>query len=253
MSWRRWTEEEVDYLMSWFGKRTIQNICTNVGRTENSVLSKAHNLGLELKTNQEWMTISDFCEATNISRSSVQYWINCSDFPAKRVSGVSKKYMQVKPNVFWKWAAQHKQLIQWIDFPKHAFGDEPEWVDEARKASKNRINKRRAWSESEINELRYLLSKNKYTYPELSRRLNRSQGAIKRKIYDLELPWPVYVNRRAVDRYTQEEIDKAIELYVDGYPLAEVAKMIGRTEAGLRGKIERSGFRFAGKKLEKVN
>lgn len=253
MTWRKWTEEEIEYVLSWYGKRAIGTISKNVGRSESAVKNKVYKLGLELKTNQAWVTLKDFCESTSLSRSSVQYWIDYRNFPARKVKNVSTKYLQVDPKHFWVWAAEHKHLIQWIDFPKYALGDEPKWVDEARKASRNRVNKRRAWSESEINELKYLLSKNKYTYPELSKRLNRSHGAIKRKVYDLQLPWPVYVNRKAVGEYTQTEIEKAVDLYAAGYPLAEVAEAIGRTEAGLRGKIERSGFKFIGKRLEKVN
>lgn len=253
MNRRRWTEEEIDFLFENYGKRSLQNLTRNLGRSEASVSSKAATLGLQLNTAQTWFTVSEFCEVTEISRSTVQYWIKKFGFPARRNKRISKKYVQINPQNFWRWAEKNKQLIQWAEFPRYALGKEPKWVKETRTASARLVNKRRPWSRWELEELKYLLNQNKFTYPELSERLNRSQGAIKRKIYDLELPWPVYINRKAVDRYTQEEIDKAIELYVDGYPLAEVAKMIGRTEAGLRGKIERSGFRFAGKKLEKVN
>lgn len=250
---RRWTEEEIDYLFEEYGKRSLQIITKNLSRSEASVTSMAGRLGLQLKTNQSWFTLSEFCEVTKIARGTVQYWINHYYFPAKRIQNISSKYVRVDPGKFWKWAAENKQLIQWSEFPKHALGDEPKWVKEVRKASVNKVNKRRPWTKWEIDELRYLLKQNRYTYPELSERLNRSQGAIKRKIYDLDLPWPIYINRGAAMPYTEKDIETAVSLYQKGYPLKEIAKFLGRTEMGLRGKIERSGYRITSRKLEKVN
>lgn len=249
---RRWTEEEIDYLFEEYGKRSLKIITKNLSRSDASVTSMATRLGLQLKTNQAWFTVGEFCEVTKIARGTVQYWINNFDFPAKKIKNISSKYVRVDPANFWRWAAENKQLIQWSEFPKHALGDEPKWVREARKASMNKVNKRRPWTKWEIEELRYLLNQNRYTYPELSDRLNRSHGAIKRKIYDLELPWPVYINRRVSEKYTEQEIEKAIKLYQAGYPMMQIAKILGRTEMGLRGKIERSGYKITGRKLEKV-
>lgn len=253
MKAKRWTEDEIDFLVENFGKTSLRNMEIHLCRSKGSITNKAYKMGLQLKTNQTWFTLTDFCKSTSISRATVQYWIDHFEFPAKRKKSVTTKYLLIDPEDFWKWAAGNKHLIQWIDFPKYVFGDEPRWVEGARKASRHRINKRRMWSDRDIKELKYLLSKNKYTYPELAEHLHRSQGAIKRKIYDLGLPWPVYVNRKTVTPYTEEEIEQAAKLYSEGYPFFEIAKKIGRTESGLRGKLERSGYKFAGKRLERVD
>ncbi|SFH68916.1 helix-turn-helix domain-containing protein [Pisciglobus halotolerans] len=246
---RRWTTEEIDILKEEYGNRRIETLQMELNRSEQSILNKAVRLGITQKENGSWFTVTDFCEATGISRTTVQYWINECDFPAKKSKTIAKKYVRIYPDSFWIWAEENKHRIQWPEFPKYIFGKEPDWVDVARKAGKSKVGKRRPWTTWEISELKFLLNQEKYTYPEISEKLNRSQGALKRKIYDLNLPWPVYVNRTAVPPYTQEEIDKAIDLYKSGYPLAEVAKMIGRTEMGLRGKLERSGYRITGKKI----
>lgn len=242
---KQWTADEVDYLKNELGNISIAKISANLSRSVDSVSSKASKLGVDSKSNQEWLTVTDFCEASGIHRSTVDYWIADCKFPAQR----KMKYRRVYPKSFWKWAESNKHRIQWNDFPTYALGPEPDWVAEVRKVAVKRTNKRRAWTKAEINELEYLLNKNKYTYPELTEMLNRSHGAIKRKIYDLRLPVPVYVNRHAVPEYTNEEIETAVSLYIKGYPLHEVAKKINRTEMGLRGKLERSGYKISGKKL----
>ena len=246
---KQWTEEEVDVLRDLYGSMSLPVLADKLNRTSASVQGKASKLGINGKNNQEWMTVSDFCEATRIHRSSVDYWIRTNEFPTKR----TRKYRRIYPSDFWKWAEKNKHRIEWNDFPAFALGAEPKWLEEVRKANGKKITKRRPWTTWELAELEYMLSQNKYTYPELSERLNRTHAAIKCKIYDLELPWPLYVNRAKVPRYTEQEVDYSVELYKKGYPMAEIAKKLNRTEAGLRGKLERSGYEFDGKKIIQVN
>ena len=247
---KHWSQDEIDLLENKFGKTSVESIAHNLGRTKAAVISKAGQLGIVMKDNQEWFTVADFCDVADISRSTVEYWIKNCGFPAKKKKA-AKKYRQINPLDFWKWAEKNKHRIYWPTFTQRIFGAEPEWVGKARKSS-SKATQRRPWTKWEIEELKYLLNQNKYTYPEISERLNRSHGAIKRKIYDLELPWPIYINRKAVPEYTKEEISQSVTLYEQGWPLNKIAKKLGRTEMGLRGKLERSGYRINGKKLEEV-
>lgn len=87
---RRWTEEEIDYLFEEYGKRSLKIITKNLSRSDASVTSMATRLGLQLKTNQAWFTVGEFCEVTKIARGTVQYWINNFDFPAKKIKNMSE-------------------------------------------------------------------------------------------------------------------------------------------------------------------
>lgn len=245
---RRWTTEEIDVLKENYGIEPIELICTITGRTENAVNSKACKLGLTMKEAGESFTVTDFCSVTNISRTTVEYWIRECGFPAKKLKHRSKKYRKIKSHLFWKWAELNKHRIQWNEFPKYCLGVEPKWVEDARKVTAEKITKRRPWSSWEINELEYLLKQEKYTYPELSEKLNRTHGAIKRKIYDLQLPWPIYLPKHT-EKYTVDEIESAVEMYKYGHPLAAIAKKLNRSELGLRSKLERSGYQFVSKKI----
>lgn len=248
---KNWTAAETERLTERFGRYSLKNITQELGRSEGAIWNKAKRLGITLKENQDWFTLAMFCEQTKLSRTTVQYWVDHCEFPAKKNKAISKKYMIIYPKKFWEWAENNKHRIQWVDFPKWCLAKEPAWVAEARRGTAKRTTKRKVWTKDEIRELKYLLGRNKYTYPELSKMLNRSHAAIKRKIYDLELPWPVYVNRRIAPRYSENEIKKAVRLYENGQTLAAIASELGRTEAGLRGKLERSGYRFKGKQLLK--
>lgn len=246
---RRWSGEEVEVLKEHYGVSPMRTVCELlISRTEASINSKASKLGLSVKDAGENLTVTDFCLATEISRSTVEYWIKECGFPTKKAKSTNEKYRKIKPVNFWIWAEENKHRIQWNDFPKYCLGKEPKWVDEIRKASTGKITKRRAWSSWEISELEYLLNQERYTYPELSKKLNRTQGAIKRKIYDLELPWPMYLPKNS-KKYTEEEIKVSVEMYESGYPLAKIAEKMNRSEMGLRSKLERSGYQISSKKI----
>lgn len=247
---KRWTDAEAVYLESEYGKYSAKVLASKLGRTEYAVNAKAWKMGLRMLDNQEWLTTADFCEHTGIHRSTMEYWIKECGFPTTKIF----KYRRIYPKRFWKWAEENKHRIQWANFPDYGVGNEPKWVKTARQGNTFRTTKRRPWTQWELNKLELMLEQDKYTYPELSKELNRSHGAIKRKIYDLNLPWPVYLDRNptSAEPYTDEELEKAINMYQEGYPLAEVARELNRSEGGLRAKLERSGYRFEGKVLMEV-
>lgn len=249
---KHWTTDEINYLKEYYGSRNVKRISEDLGRTSNAVTQKANRLGLEMTTADEWLTIADFCLYTNLSRSTVEYWIRYCGFPTRLKRVYKKRYRIVDPFKFWKWAEQNKGRIQWNDLPKYAVQGEPGWVEVARKNNVERINKRRPWTVSEVNTLKFMLSKNKYTYADLSKELKRSHAAIKRKIYDLELmDLPVYMPKRS-RQYTDDEVQRAVELYKTGVSMTVVARKLSRSEDGLRGKIERSGYKFEGRNLVKL-
>lgn len=246
---KRWTKKEIDYLQAKFGITSINGLARSLGRSKGAVQLKANRLGLLSYAASDSLTLSDFCKCTGISRATVQYWIKNFEFPT--IKRRKAKYRYVEPDSFWIWAEKNRCRINWADFPIRAIYPEPDWVEQLRR-SNGLVNKRRPWTDWEISELRYLLKQEKYTYPEISERLNRNHSAIKRKIYDLQIPyWPIYVNRGTAERYSEEEIETAVSLYKEGYPLSSISKKLGRTEAGLRGKLERTGYVFKGRKLVK--
>lgn len=109
-----------------------------------------------------------------------------------------------------------------------------------RKIKKSNYN---PWSSEEDNILKGMLSVYKYTYPEISQRLNRSEGAIKRRIRDLGLKMrPVRLNNHV--KYTPEEVDLVVELFDKGHCLEDIAHRINKSALGVRGKLERMGYKF---------
>lgn len=234
---REWTEEEVDYLYDHVGAMSYRRIGYNLGRTEKSVISKVTRLKISLKENQDWVNVQDFCDAINVSRSSFNYWISQHNFPTSKPSYM--KYRKIYLHKFWKWAKEHKKIVDWVAFEPLALGEEPKWVDEIRKNTRLSRQKK-PWTSREIQTLKSLLDKGA-TYLDLSMALNRSQPAIKRKIYDLYFPQPKQLKKQ---EWTDEEIKKAVKQLESGRSATEVAIALNRSEAGLYQILERNGYRF---------
>lgn len=230
---KNWTQDEVEYLEKNYEKQSVKLIAKNLDRSYNSVILKIERLGLSLKGDENYINVADFCDFTEISRSTIEYWIRNSSFPTKKTG----KYRKIRIATFWKWASENKSFINWKAFPKDCLPPEPDWVDVLR-AKNDSKSIRRDWTTREEQSLKDLLAMERYTYQEIANLLNRTHGAIKRKIYDLKLlHTPVYTEKHRL--YSDEEIETIFNLKKAGYTISTISLKVNRSEAGIREKIRR--------------
>jgi len=92
---------------------------------------------------------------------------------------------------FWKWAEQNKSLLNFSKMQPYCFGAEPDWVKVKRENDKRQswqqVPHNTPWTEYDDQKLRRMLKTNRYTYTDLSRELRRTEGAVKRRIADLQI------------------------------------------------------------------
>lgn len=97
--------------------------------------------------------------------------------------------------------------------------------------------RRAAWTKTEDDKLRYLLSKGTYTYSDLAAELRHSEGAIKRRILDLG------INKKPVRcpprKWTEDEVETLCRMVDEGYDFTLIAEKLNRTALATRGKYER--------------
>lgn len=245
-----WTQDEIAYLEDRWGNASIKRIATHLNRSVSAVKQKAHRMGLDdASLHYDGITLNQLAEATNISYSILKNWVKLYGFPAKKKLFVEQNRVYVvKYDDFWKWAEANKQMINFSKIEKYSLGPEPDWVDEKRKADLSearRIKKSHnyAWSKDEDRELEHLLNAYRYTYPEIAKRLHRSEGAVKRRIRDLGLKArPIRLENHI--KYTIEDIALMKDMYDKGYCLEDIAERINKSALGVRGKFERMGYRF---------
>ncbi len=247
---RSWTQEEIDFLQDKWGVISIKAIAKNLDRSINAVKLKAQRTGLsDARFAFDGITVSQLAEALGISYSILKNWIKLYDFPAKkRIFAAENRVLVVTYDDFWEWAEQNKQMLDFTRLEPLLLGPEPDWVKEKRTTDTRngwiiKKSHNNAWSKQEDTLLKSMLKAYKYTYPEISKKLNRSEGAVKRRILDLGLKMrPISLNNHV--KYTSEEVEMLIELYEKGYCLEYIAEKMNKSALGIRGKLERMGYKF---------
>lgn len=220
---KRWTDKEVDYLAERVGAgvNTIPHIAKRLRRSEDAVRSKLQRLGVIVKHASDDMTVIDLSKALGVSRYTVDYWI--SDLGLK--SFRRGPYRFINPAKFWKWAEKNKSRINWSKVHPLTFGIEPDWVQDLRGRPERHLTAKRRWTEKEIADLKFYVSKYEYTLTDLAVKLNRSESAIRRKVYDLGLSArPVY--KDAEIKYSREAKVQAVKMSTEGRSIQEIAEAI---------------------------
>lgn len=235
-----WTKEELEYLNDRWGEIPIKAIAKHLDRSVNAVKLKAGRTGLKRHIHSgSRITLLQFCEAIG-KRTSYGWikdrWVRLG-FPVHYQASITKKYAMVDIDEFWRWAEQHKDIVDFSAFPEGTFGKEPDWVKEARHASWAAKMKKTPWTKAEDQKLEFLLKQFKYTYNDLCVEMNRTEGAIKRRIQTLGL------SERPVRNYERhwndEEIDTLLRMRAAGHCWEEIGRKLNRSGSAVRGKYER--------------
>lgn len=246
----KWTEEELEYLEESWGKTTTQGIAAKLDRTYSSIVNKARILRLgDPLTHMDGITISRLSKELGTHYRLIMNWVEKYDFPAKQKRLTKEKRVwYVGYAEFWEWAEKNRQMIDFSRFDKYALGKEPEWANEKRVAD---FNKKRLvpkphntpWSPGDINKLLALAKEPDMTYPKMSKLLQRTHGAIKRRLGMEGIKFrPSYLPNH--NKYTVGEIETLETMMQKGHSFIEIAFILDRSEAGVRGKAERMGYTF---------
>lgn len=178
---RNWTKQEEEYLIENWGTFSVATIAKNLGRTENAVVVRKCRLGLgAFLDNGDYITWNQLQIAIGKGKSGNGYkmisWVKNRDFPihTKKVNNNSFKIVYL--DEWWEWAEKNKDLLDFSKFEENILGEEPEWVKEKRKHDfeKSRKYIMTPWTKTEDDKLKYLVSKQKYSYDELSKMLRRT-------------------------------------------------------------------------------
>ncbi len=238
---RNWTSAEVEYLEESWGEISIPGIAKHLNRNVNSIKQKAQEHGLTRHLHYGVNpTLEQVWAAIGIQGST---GYNTKRFialglPVHKHKVVTSSFRTVDIDEFWEWAEKNKRLFDFRNFEENALGAEPAWVKKKRREDiKNFQQPHNAvWTPAEDSLLIGLLKAFKHTYSDISKRLNRSEGAIKRRIHDLKLKQRPL--REAVKFWTEEEKNTLIELWDAGWSYERIGEKLGRTALAVRGKHE---------------
>lgn len=241
---KAWSKEELELLEDKWGITPIPQIARLLNRTINSIRCKAQKIGLERFIDQgEYVTFNKFIKAIGYSKSYsyLEKRLMKIDFPMKHKKSVEMNYKVVYIKDFWKWAEKHKQDISFAKFEKGSLGEEPPWVVEKRKAdltNPSKVNNNRKWTKDQDNLLIEKTKSCKYTYKDLARDFNRTENAIKSRLYYLAVPYrPVPLDNHI--KWTKEENRKMFELNTKGYDTYAIAIVLNKTHLSISDRLKK--------------
>ena len=237
-----YSSDESQYLEDNWGAMSVGTIAKNLNRPISGLINKKGRLGLgSFLDNGEYITVHQLFIAigrTGGNDYTLKQWIK-KGFPVKRKKVHNCSFNVIYLNAFWKWAKEYRMHIDFNKFKKNVIGEEPEWVKDQRAAdiafSKYKFT---PWTKSEDNHLKSLLGLYKYSYPQLSKAMYRTEGAIKRRCIDTRvLERPLRENPHSIWNKKQEAI--VIQMYSKGYRSEIIKDYIDKSGQAINGKIER--------------
>lgn len=194
---RHWSEDEIIYLEEKWGIVCIDNIAKRLGRTNNSILLKAHKIGLreQVIANGEYLTPKDIASVLAVGTKTVYNWMEKGYLKYRRLKINSVKKYQITINNFKLFLQMHEEKwdtrVANIKFIKACFTtcmdkgstQAIDWL--MRKIELDKLKKspmsRKQWTVKEEINLRSMINIGK-TYKEIAVSLQRSFYSIQGKI-----------------------------------------------------------------------
>ena len=237
---KAWSKEEEDYLAEKWGTVSVRTIAKKLGRSENAVIVRKNRMGLgAFLESGEYITWNQLHIALGMGKSDsykMISWVKNRGFPihTKRVNNNSFRVVYLEE--WWEWAEKNRDLLDFSKFEENTLGEEPQWVKEKRRHDVERTQKyiMTPWTKAEDDKLRFLVARQKYTYDDLSKMLRRTNGAIQRRLCDLNIrDRPIKADNRT--RWTEEDFKRLGEFIKTGYGYDLMAEQIGKSSKAVRG------------------
>lgn len=247
MSGTRWTPEDEAYLQDRWGTISIPAIANSLGRTVSAVKVRAQRLGLgAVLMGGDYITLNQLHLALTGSPGGgggyiMKSWVKNRGLQVHTKKVNQNSFKVVYLDEFWDWAKRNRAFIDFSKMEPLALGEEPAWVADQRKKDFRSfaIQRKDRWTSADDSRLRMLLRQKKFTYAELSNMLQRSAGAIQRRIQDLGIEErPVKISPHAESaKWTDEDFTILADGIRNGDSYLHIAQMLGRSEKTVRSKV----------------
>ncbi len=209
----------------------------------------------DARFNYPGITLCQLAKALDKTYTALKPWIEKYGMPVRtKIFCKTRRVRVIDFEDFWKWAEQHKELVNFAKLEPNILGAEPEWAKVKRRADFMRSQKTWQavdWTPEEDQRLVQVLQTRGMTYPEVAKLFDRSEASVKRRLHDLG----VKVRPARLDnhvKYTQDDVNKLLRMAQEGYSYETIGQALGKSALGVRGKLERMGFDFKRRKLREV-
>ena len=187
MGWHnKYKKSELDYLTTYWGKKSLTEISNELGRSKCGIHQKAKRLKLRgILDADEYLSAHQIAQILGKQTNAIIKWVKL-----KGLKGKCKIMMNGTKRGVWR--IKHIDLMEWLEANQDKFdsrkiipyslGTEPKWLREKRAKDRTyQENKYKKWTKSEGETLLSMYHNGK-TIPELMKIFNRSFSSIERKL-----------------------------------------------------------------------
>ncbi|MED3865072.1 helix-turn-helix domain-containing protein [Priestia megaterium] len=130
---RRWTEQEDEYLINYYGSKSLECISRRLQRSMAALESRLNRLGVYgVRTYTGNITVYELAKCLKVDVHTIYKWIQKKELPHKVTRAKTRKFVGIEVSAFWKWAEQNKNLLNFSKIPTNTLVPEPDWVKEQR-------------------------------------------------------------------------------------------------------------------------
>lgn len=171
---RNWTEREEKYMESRYLYQPVEITAKRLKRSVCSVKKKAARLGLNKF--YDIFSAKQLAKCFNTDISVILRWIEKFDMPHDSIDLNGVIHYDIDLKKFWKWAENHKDIINWSKYECGTLALEPDWV-RREKMSYEYSHTREKWTDEDLRKVKLLLKTDK-TYKEVAKELGRTYYGI---------------------------------------------------------------------------
>lgn len=242
MPGKRWTKEEELYLEDRWGTTSISTIAKHLRRSENAVIIRAQRMGLgaflESGDYVTWNQLSIALGYGTADSYKLKSWVQNRGFPVRTKRVKNNTFRVVYLDEFWEWAEKNRNFLNFSKFEPFALGAEPEWVAEKRKQDvlKEKQYRKTPWTKAEDQRLEILVRRQQYTYKEIAGMLQRTEGAVLRRIIDIGIKdRPLKADNHI--KWTESEFRMLGEMLINGMSYENMSEILGKSVKAIRGRV----------------
>lgn len=238
---RHWTNDEKDFLAEMWRIVSVKKIRQKLGRSESSILNQKSRLQLgAFLDNGEYITYQQLIKTISGNSYFATSRIKNRGLPVKykKVNNCRFKIIYLKD--FWKWAEDNRAFLDFSRIERFSLGPEPAWVEAQRNADnlKKCAVKTTPWTADEDKYLCDMLKTYSYSYNEIANALNRTEGAVVRRMSTLGIKYrPLKAENHR--KWTNEEKELLHKMIIQGYSYVTIAEKIGRGQKAVQGMVYR--------------
>lgn len=239
---KKWTEEEIEYLCDSYGNRSVSAIAKHLNRTVEAVMVKKNRLqlGAFLSNGDKYVTKNYLFSSLGVERGGYKNisWIQNRGLPTHKIRRRNATFEVIYIEEFWQWAKVNQSFLNFANFEPYSLGPEPDWVDQKRRRDFKQNLKiyGRKWTMQDDDRLKHYISEHKYTYIQLSQMLNRTVGAILRRLNDLNIQErPIRGNPN--NKWTDKEWELLSDMIKQGYSYESMSDVLGRSSKAIRSRV----------------